>query len=334
MSLEEQILDLFNKDTKLSFNSVALKLFAHQSTHNPIYNEYLKLINCDPNQISAFENIPLLPIQFFKRYDIKTGVWNAEKIYLSSGTSQTSSRSKAHIKNASWYNNISSSIFKTSGFTFKQKKVLALLPSYLENGSSSLVDMVHNFAQQSETPGKVFYLYDHEELYNRMLALLENTEDDLYVFGVTYALLDFVKKFSFQSDRITFFFTGGMKNRGEELSYNEVENFINASFPLSQICAEYGMTELCSQAYSKSTDNYKMPATMRVVAKQLDDPLSNSHKEKTSLLGIIDLANVHSLAFILTEDLGIVNRKENTFHVIGRTQNSDLRGCNLLYTNH
>ncbi len=329
MSLYKQISQLFIEDSEQKFEDVAIKVFRRQSHLNKVYSHYLDLIGISPRSISDWLDIPLMPIEFFKRYEVKSGNWKAEKIFLSSGT-QGSQRSSHHLRDSAWYDRQSVAIAQQSGIDLGQVAVLGLLPSYLENGDSSLVHMVEHFVSKSDTPTPQFFLYNHKELHSRILSLLEETDKDILLIGVTFALLDFAKLYPIASSRLKILFTGGMKNRGEELLGEEIRMQLGAAFGSSEIWSEYGMTEMLSQAYAKDSARYKMPATMRVRPIEINDPLSDYKYGKTARLGVVDLANIDTLSFILTQDLGVVY-EDDTFEVIGRMQTSDMRGCTLMY---
>ncbi len=327
MKIHQQILNLFQNDTDDSFKKLAISVFKTQAEHNKVYRRFLNLINCEVETITHFQDIPLMPISFFKNYLIQTHNWKAVKVFRSSGTGGI--RSLHPVKDLSWYDSITKSIFEKDHCSLAKYEVLALLPNYIENGDSSLVHMVDHFQKLSNTTLPASFLYNHTDLADRISASLVSNKKILLV-GVTYALLDFAKKFSISNPNLEILFTGGMKNKKKEMTYQAIAETLQKSFSLSKISAEYGMTELLSQAYSDKEGEYYMPATMRIVTKQLHDPVSNCKLHKAGLVGIIDLANIDSCSFILTEDLGVVS-SSRTFKILGRQDNSDLRGCNLLY---
>ena len=329
MSLYKQISQLFDEDTELKFEDLALKVFRRQSHLNRVYAHYLNLMHVKPRDIKTIEEIPLMPIEFFKIYDVQSGKWKKEKTFLSSGT-QGAQRSRHHLKDSNWYNKVSTGIAHEAGIDFENTWVLGLLPSYMENGDSSLVHMVEHFVEMSDTPAPQFYLYNHKDLHNRILSILSDTDKNVLLIGVTFALLDFSELYPMASSRLKILFTGGMKNRREALLAEEIRVKLRQAFGSSEIWSEYGMTELLSQAYAKESVKYSMPATMRILPIEINDPLSKYRFGKTARLGIIDLANIDTLSFILTQDLGVVHA-DDTFEVIGRMQSSDMRGCTLMY---
>jgi len=325
--LYEQILQLFGDHSEISFEEVALQVFLYQSRYNPVYKEYLELIKVDAVTVESLEEIPLMPIDFYKHREVKTGDWPTERLFLSSGTTNQP-RSKHHLRSSGWYVEITRRIFQEAGFNLSKVKVLGLLPNYLEAGQSSLVHMVNDFVNISETAQPQFFLYDHAGLHQRILELIEIEE--VILFGVTFALLDFANAYQIDSSKLKIIFTGGMKNRQEELMHDTIVERLKVAFPASPIHSEYGMTELLSQAYADEKGRYRMPSTMQVIPKEINDPFSNAKPGKTGMLGIMDMGNIDTLSFVLTQDLGRVY-PDSTFEVMGRISDSDLRGCNLLY---
>jgi len=329
VNFDKQILNLFSEYSNAAFNELALDIFRYQAKDNPVYKQYLELINCELSSIVSYHDIPLLPISLFKSYVIKTGNWEEEMVFQSSGTT-SSIRSKNYLKSVNWYNAITKKILAYSGFSLDDTVVLGLLPHYIENGESSLVQMVHNFQELSHTPAPRNFLYEFDELDSLLSNILEGTDKKILLFGVTYALLDFACQYPRSSDRLSVIFTGGMKGRREELGHGDIVATLRRDFALSPIYSEYGMTEMLSQAYSIKEDRFIMPPTMAVSVKQLQDPYSEVRRSKTGVIGIIDLANYHTVSFILTEDLG-VHYDDDTLEIVGRMELSDIRGCNLLY---
>ena len=330
LTIYQQILNLFDNDNEDSFNSVAMEVFKYQSLSNTLYKQYLDLINCRPDSISHYRDIPLLPISLFKKEVIKSGNWNTEKVFKSSGTMQDGLRSQHHVKSIDWYNQLCKQTFIKAGFGFDNHEILGLLPSYIENGDSSLVHMVSCFQTAAKTKQPANYLYNFEELHERITATLTDSSKKITLIGVTFALLDFAETVRIDNERLEVIFTGGMKNRKQELQHKQVCTALRKAFPKSTIRSEYGMTELLSQAYSQDESIYKASSTMRIVTKQLQDPFTNLNHGKTGILGIVDLANVDSCSFILSQDLSI-QHKSTAFEVVGRMDDSDVRGCNLLY---
>lgn len=325
----KQILSLFEDDQEDTFDQVALDVFRYQADHNSLYRAYLNLLGVSISDVTKLDEIPLLPISFFKYHGIQTGTWVSKREFRSSGTTQTGLRSRHLIKDPNWYKEISTRLWLDAGYDLDFSKILALLPSYLDNGDSSLVQMTSYLCEATGTTDP-FYLHDHEALAIRLREMLAEGTESVVLIGVTYALLDFGAAFPLSSDRLHILFTGGMKGRREELLPSETYSRLQEYFPLSPIRSEYGMTEMLSQAYSGDDQRFRMSTTLRVQTRNIYDPLIKAPLGKTGIMGIIDLANVDTLSFIMTDDLGIVY-PDDSFVIMGRMQSSDLRGCNLLY---
>lgn len=311
-----------------TFDEFALKLFHFQSQKNEIYKTFLQNIGIDTQKVKNVKDIPFLPINFFKEFAIKTGDWQEEVIFESSGTTgQTASRH--YLRDTAFYRQISRSIFEQRYGALEDFVVLALLPSYLERGNSSLVYMVDYFIQQSGSSHSGFYLYNYEELSHE-LALLKEQNQKTLLIGVTYALLEFAEKFPVSFPGLMVMETGGMKGRGKELVRQEVHSRLRDAFCIQTVHSEYGMTELLSQAYSSGMGRYYSPSWMKVLIREINDPFQWESPGRSGGINIIDLANVDSCAFIETKDLGKAN-EDGSFEVLGRFDNSEIRGCNLLF---
>ena len=328
LHFKEQILKLFLNYSDQRFNDLSFQVFEYQSKNNKVYNKYLSLINIKPKDISTIDEIPLMPINLYKNQIIKTSDWSAEKVFQSSGTTN-STRSKNYIKSLEWYHQIAKSSFELEFGPLNDYIVLALLPSYIDNRDSSLVSMVDYFIRQSDQEKGGFFQFDFKNLSEYISNLLELTNKKILLIGVSFALIDFCKINSFDNSQLTIMFTGGMKNRGRELTFSELHKTIKTSFPSSIIVSEYGMTELCSQAYSNEFGVFKPAPTMKVLGKEITDPFTTAIVNKNAQIGVIDLGNIDTLSFILTEDAG--RQTEVGFEILGRLDLSDIRGCNLLY---
>lgn len=316
-----------------NFNELALKLFNHQYRHNKIYRQFCDTLKVKPVEIDTVKKIPFLPISFFKTHELKTGVFEAEAIFESSGTSQ-STTSKHYIKDIDVYRKSFIACFEKFYGLPQYKCILGLLPSYLERKNSSLVMMVDELIKASNNPLSGFYLYDHEKLHSTILHN-ELLKLPTLLIGVTYALLDFAEAYPMQLRHTIVMETGGMKGRREELTRTEVHEELQKHLGVSLVHSEYGMTELLSQAYSKGDGIFHCPGWMKIVLRDEDDPfhiLTAADAElnpQAGLINIIDLANIHSCSFIATDDVGKLHGNES-FEVLGRTDNSDLRGCSLM----
>jgi hypothetical protein len=310
------------------FAEQALALFRFQARHNPVYRQYLAFLRVQPEKITHIYQIPFLPIEFFKSQQVKTGTFTPQVVYLSSGTTQ-SSRSRHYLPDDSFYKAHTRQIFEAFYGPLTDYVFLALLPSYLEQGQSSLVAMVDYFVAQSgqEVPG--FYLHDLETLL-RNIDQARHTGKQIVLFGVTYALLDLAEKVSPGSLReVIIMETGGLKGRRKEMVRQELHAILQAAFGVSSIHSEYGMTELLSQAYSRGEGLFQAPVSLKVLLRDPNDPLTVSAAFKTGGINLIDLANVDSCAFLETKDIGRLHA-DGRFEVLGRFDNSDIRGCNLL----
>ena len=310
-----------------NFEQHALDLFHFQYRNNKIYHDYIKHLGINHKKIHSVSNIPFLPIQFFKSQIVKCGDYTAEHVFKSSGT--TGNTSKHYIQDLDFYTKISTWIFQSFFGPLKNSAIIGLLPSYLERSNSSLVYMVDHFIKTSENPYSGFYLSDVNDLMMR-LDELRTTNNSIYLFGVTFALLEVAKNHIFKNNRINIIETGGMKGRGKELIRDDLHDILKNAFKKGNIFSEYGMTELLSQAYLKRDGYFYAPPWMRIYIRDIYDPFAMVENGKTGIIKIIDLANIHSCSFIETEDLGL--SKGDGFKVLGRLDNSDMRGCNLLLT--
>mgnify|MGYP006147966285 FL=1 len=310
-------------DNSTSLEERALRLFREQAQQCVPYRDYLNLLNIQSANIHSLAEIPFLPIQFFKSHAVLTEDLEAEITFSSSGTTGME-RSQHLVADTSLYEYSFRKGFEQFYGTPKNYRILALLPSYLEREGSSLIYMCEDLIAQSKHPQSGFYLHNLEDL-----AEVLQEDCPTLLIGVSYALLDLAELGSFQLHNTIVMETGGMKGQRKELLKEELHHTLCAAFGVPKIHSEYGMTELLSQAYSKGDGLFETPHWMRVLARDTEDPLTLLPKGKTGGLNIIDLANVHSCAFIATQDLGKVY-SDNTFEVLGRFDHSDIRGCNLL----
>jgi len=311
------------------FERRALELFHFQATLNPVYANFLHLLNVAPHSIQSVADIPFLPIEVFKYHDVKTGVFQPEIVFSSSGTTGQSS-SRHIIRDLDVYERAFMSSFYQAYGNPSEYCFLGLLPSYLERSGSSLIWMTERLIQKSRYAQSGFYLNNHAELA-RTLELNESQSISTILLGVTFGLLDFAEAFPMSLHHTIVMETGGMKGRREELTREEVHEILTRAFHTSVIHSEYGMTELMSQVYSLGDGLFKHPPWMRIVARDTTDPLSSAARSSSGGLNIIDLMNVDSCAFIATSDLG-KTFPDGAFRVIGRFDQSDVRGCNLMVT--
>lgn len=314
-----------------NFEETCLEVFQLQYGQNKVYKQYVDALGVEVSKVCRPEQIPFLPIRFFKTHKIVSTYFDAELVFESSGTTATTN-SKHYVKDAAWYEKSFLTCFEQFYGKVDDWCVLGLLPSYLERGNSSLVYMVQKLVTRSTHPDSGFYLYDFEKLY-QTLKRLEQEGKKTVLIGVTFALLDFAALYPLPLNNTIVMETGGMKGRKKEMIRNEVHDILKQAFSLDAIHSEYGMTELLSQAYSSGSGLYRTPDWMRIVLRDEEDPLSAKPlcgNDKTrGLINVIDLANICSCSFIATDDLGVLY-SNGTFEVTGRMDNSDLRGCSLL----
>jgi len=310
-----------------NFDELALNLFLFQYANNAIYAHFVKNIGLKKDEITAAE-IPFLPVEFFKTQSIRTTDFKPEIIFTSSGTTGLIS-GKHEVKDISIYRRSFSKTFELFYGNISEYCLLALLPSYLEREGSSLVFMTEELIKRSAHPDSGFYLHDLKKLAVTLDKLKKNKQKTI-LLGVTFALLDFAEQYPVEFPELIIMETGGMKGRRKEIVREEVHSILKKSFSVQNIHSEYGMTELLSQAYSKGEGKFKCPPWMKVVITDPNDPMKKISAGKTGVINVIDLANIYSCAFIKTADLGRINPDE-TFEVIGRLDNTDLRGCNLMY---
>lgn len=311
-----------------NFESLALDIFKYQSEHCIIYRQYLQLLQTDLTKILKLEDIPYLPVEFFKNFSVTTGSFVPELIFESSTTGGMAA-SKHCVRSSEWYTESFTKCFESFFNKSGDYCHLALLPSYMERGNSSLVYQVDQFIRNSKFSHSGFYLYNFEELRDRLLQN-ETERIPTILWGVTFALLEFTEKYSMNLKHTTVIETGGMKGKRKEIVREELHKKLKYSLGLDAIAGEYGMTELMSQAYSVRDGVFKCPAWMHVSGREVNDPLSHSSSTgKNVVLNIIDLANIHSCCFIATSDIGKIH-ENGEFEVLGRLDHSDTRGCNLM----
>ena len=316
---------IFDIKTNHEFEDLAFKIFDYQIRKNDIYRKYSTLIlkNKKPKKICE---IPFLPISFFKSQKIISDKKQSQIIFKSSGTEGM--RSSHHIADLNLYESVFKKIFISTYGNIESLCIIGLLPSYEENGDSSLIYMVDSLVKMTKNENSGFYNKDFEKLKS-IIIKNESKKIKTIVLGVTYALLDFAKKFPMNLEHTTIIETGGMKGKRKELIKEEVHKILCSAFKLKNIHSEYGMTELLSQAYSKKDGVFQTPAWMKILIRDIYDPLSVTQNNSSGAINIIDLANVFSCPFIATNDTGVLI-SENMFKLNGRISNSDLRGCNLL----
>ena len=304
-----------------------LDLFRFQAENNPLYHQYINLVGVDYREVKSVNSIPFLPIELFKAHEIKTGQWEEELYFSSSGTG-SSGFSKHALYSGEFYKTHSQNCFEHFYGPLKDYCVLGLLPSYLERKGSSLVYMCEHFIEQSESEYSGFYL-DKTDKLKSVLDVLSKKREKVLLIGVSFALWDFSELYTADFEDVVFMETGGMKGRRREIPREELHNIIAGAFNLPSVHSEYGMTELFSQAYSKGQGLFDLPATMKFLLRDITDPFSSAKEGKTGGLNIIDLANFSTISFIETGDLA--QETKGAYKILGRLDNAMVRGCNLMY---
>ncbi len=321
MNLNDIEHKIFDIQSDLEFENLALRIFEYQYQNCTIYNQYCNLLNIELNAINKIEKIPFLPIQFFKTQTVKSGNFKKEMVFSSSGTTGNNT-SKHYIKDLTLYEK---SFFTTFNYFYpnwRKNAIIGLLPSYLERDDSSLIYMVQSLIQRSENIDSKFQL----NLTTEFIKYLECDPNPKIVFGVTFALLQMAEK-NIKLRNSIVIETGGMKGRGKELTREDLHHVLKQTLQPKAIHSEYGMTELLSQAYYQK-DVFKTPPWLKALVREPNDPLT-SYKSGKGALNLIDLANLHSCSFVATDDLGTVTEKKG-FTVSGRIDHAQIRGCNLL----
>ncbi|MET3035522.1 acyl transferase [Chryseobacterium sp. NRRL B-14859] len=322
--------NIFNIQTEQDFLNEALKTFRYQYDHVEIYRKFVDFLKINPDEVDRLGKIPFLPIEMFKNHRILDENVTADLFFQSSGTTQMNLSkhfiADQNVYEESIYKSFEQFIGRPEDFIF-----LGLLPSYLERQNSSLIYMVDYLMKKSAQPENGYFLYNHSDLL-KLLNTLQNKK--VILFGVSFALLDFLDYCRQSGESLNFLEnlivieTGGMKGRKEEMTKDELLKILQDGFKTHKIYSEYSMTELLSQAYSLGNNEYECPAWMRIMIRNAEDPFSYEKEGRTGAINIIDLANIHSCAFIATQDLGkIIGDK---FQVLGRIDHSDIRGCSLL----
>lgn len=323
-SLVRRIYDINEKD----FEGVAMDVWKYQYVFNPLYRSYCDLLKVGQDEVHSIADIPYLPIVMFREHDVRTGNWVPEKIFRSSGTTG-SIQSKHLVRELNWYHKICRKCFQIPVDKPEQYAWIGLLPSYLERTDSSLVSMVHHFMESSKHPENRFFPQISEEIITS-LKLLQQSNKPTILIGVSFALIDLFARADVPVwDNLLVIETGGMKGRGREITRDELYQQLRVHYSGLRIAGEYGMTELLSQAYRMDGHFHSGP-TMRVYMRDISDPLRMIGDGQRGVINVIDLANIDTCAFIATDDIGIAY-PDGGFDVLGRLDNSDLRGCNLLY---
>jgi len=321
--MQDKIFDIKNDE---EFESITLEAFDYQMQNNATYATYAALLLKGRNPNNIYE-IPFLPITFFKNHEIICKGRNIEELFTSSGT--TGKQSKHLVSDIELYKKSYLKSFELFYGDIKEYCILSLLPNYRkQEGSSSLIYMVNDLITKSGHEESGFYLNDYKRLA-MTLEKLEATGQKTILFGVSYALLDLAKLFPQKLNHTIIMETGGTKGQREELIKEELHKILKNAFSLNKIHSEYGMTELLSQSYSKGDNIFNSPPWKKILIRDVNDPLTIIGNDQTGGINIIDLANIYSCPFIATQDLG-KTFDDGSFSILGRFDNSDVRGCNLL----
>lgn len=318
---------VFSIDSEEEFSAAALDIFNYQAANCAVYREFIQGLKVGVENVKHIDDIPFLPIEFFKSHQVVSNKNEAEIIFSSSGTTGVTT-SRHFVADISWYEDSFRKAFHLFYGDIANYTILALLPSYLERKGSSLIYMVGDMVRQSNNSDSGFYLYNYDELFQQLKKQQENKKPTLLI-GVTFALLDLVEQYQLNFPELIVMETGGMKGKRREMVREELHEILCKGFGVDAIHSEYGMTELLSQAYSKGHGLFRTPPWMRVITRDINDPVSILKGNKAGGINVIDLANVNSCSFIATQDLGKVYG-DGSFEVLGRFDNADIRGCNLL----
>ncbi len=319
--------DLFTISSQKQFEKIALKVFRFQYENNIVYREFCELLNVEKGSVKSLHEIPFLPIQFFKSHDVLSSTEPIQETFTSSGTTGMIT-SKHLITDVTLYEDSYRNAFSEFYGSIEDYTILALLPSYLDRTGSSLIYMVKDLIELSNNQDSGFYLNNYDELISKLIEL-DSSGQNVLLIGVTYALLDLIEQQNFQLKNTIIMETGGMKGKRKEIIREELHELLCNGFGVSSIHSEYGMTELLSQAYSLGDGIFECPNWMTVLIRDTEDALSYVEIGKTGGINVIDLANINSCSFIATQDLG-KKYPNNSFEVLGRFDNSDIRGCNLM----
>ena len=320
-------MDIFNISDAGKFETEALKIFRHQAKNNKVYKQFLKLLKIDFMSIGKVEDIPFMPVDFFKSHEVLSTEDKVERIFSSSGTTGAV-QSQHFVTNLQIYEESFNKGFQYFYGNVKNYTILALLPGYLERQGSSLIYMVDHLIKESASKDSGFYLNELNAL-SALLTKLDSKGEKVLLIGVTYALLDLIQNRKFRLKNTIVMETGGMKGKRKELIRSELHEILADGFGLMNIHSEYGMTELLSQAYSSGGGVFETPPWMKIFIRDTEDPFHILDHGRTGGINIVDLANINSCSFIATQDLG---RKidDNKFEILGRFDHSDIRGCNLM----
>lgn len=317
---------IFQLQSEADFEATALQVFGLQHDGNAVYRTYCQHIGKSKRNVQSLSDIPFLPISLFKTHDVKTGDFEPELTFRSSGTTGME-RSRHLVKDATLYRKSLIESFRHFYGNPSDYVFLALLPNYIEQQNSSLIYMMEELMHESGAMENGYYLYNHEDMYQKLIQLRDNQRRTI-LWGVTFALLDFAEQYTLDLPQLIVFETGGMKGRRKEIVKEELYDILRKAFGVADIHSEYGMCELLSQAYSKGGNIFSTPPWMQLRLRSEKDPFDGSDRMETGVINVIDLANLHSCSFIATEDLG--RRHPDGIEILGRMDHSQTRGCSLM----
>ncbi|MEY4595406.1 MAG: hypothetical protein RIQ47_1816 [Bacteroidota bacterium] len=318
---------IFGIENEVEFARVALDVFHYQSESCSVYKRYLQLLDVHAQSVVSVAEIPFLPIEIFREAPVIAEGTVAQMVFRSSGTTGTITSSH-HVADLSMYRESLLKGFRRCYGSPADYTFLALLPTYIERPDASLIYMVKALMEDSGQPFSGFYIDDLDALYHRIIEL-QKAGKKIFLLGVTFALLDFADRYSLQLDNAIVVETGGMKGRRKEIIRDDLHERLCERLGVNTIHSEYGMTELLSQAWSKGSGRYTTPPWMHIDIGDMNDPFQRLGEGTTGVIRVIDLANLYSCSFIATQDIG-KKYADGTFEVLGRIDNSDLRGCNLM----
>jgi len=318
---------IFEISTAQEFESKALDIFRFQIEKNTVYSDFCEYLGRTKDNVNLIHEIPFLPIGFFKSMKVVSTEKRAQSVFSSSSTTGQIT-SKHYVTDIVLYENSYLNGFRSFYGTISDYCILALLPSYLERSGSSLIYMVDDLIKKSKHIESGFYLDELDTLLEKLMRL-DSEGQKVLLIGVSFALLDLAEKYNLQLKNTIIMETGGMKGRRKELVREALHDILKRSFGTETIHSEYGMTELLSQAYSHGNGIFKTPPWMNIFIRDTEDPLTLLDTGKTGGLNVIDLANINSCSFIATQDLG-KKYADGSFEILGRFDNSDIRGCNLM----
>lgn len=314
----------FEPHSEAKFRSLAVEVARFQLENCTIYRDFARLMRVD--SINRLEDIPFLPIRFFKEVEVVSmPVPEKPLVFMSSGTGEQG-RSKHIVTEPRLYTQSYTLGFEQYFGNPKDWVILALLPNYIEQGNSGLVNMVEGLIAQSAHPLSGFVLNEMEHIHARYMAALASGRKCM-LFGVSYALLDLAEQGNDFSQAVVVE-TGGMKGKRKELTKPELHEALKQGLNTTKIHSEYGMTELLSQGYCGPDLIFRTPSWMRVVLRDVSDPQARVTEGQRGAINIIDLANINSCSFIATDDLGKI--VPGGFLLEGRVNQADIRGCNQM----